>query len=57
MEQYVEEVAKKSTGKHWALFFFWTIAMMVLMFSPYGQWFWLLLPFVVTEFAKAMDLL
>jgi hypothetical protein len=53
----MEEAVKKSTGKHWALFFFWTIAMFALMFSTYGQWFWLLLPFVVTEFAKAMDIM
>ncbi|MCU0335396.1 MAG: hypothetical protein MUF62_10185 [Chitinophagaceae bacterium] len=53
----MEETTKKSTAKHWALFFFWTAAMFAVMFSPYGQWFWLILPFVCTEFAKAMDLL
>lgn len=56
-EYSMEEAVKKSTGKHWALFFFWTVAMFAVMFSTYGQWFWLILPFVTTEFAKAMDLL
>jgi hypothetical protein len=51
------EQVKKNTTKHWAFFAFWTIVMFVVMFSPYGQWFWLILPFVATEFALAMDIL
>jgi hypothetical protein len=53
----MEETAKKSLGKYWAMFFFWTIALFAVMFSQYGQWFWLLLPFATTNFAKAMDIL
>jgi len=52
----MEEV-KKSTGKHWLFFFVSLIAMIGLLVSPYGQWFWLILPIVCTEFAKAMDIM
>lgn len=51
------ERVKKNTSKYWGLFFISLIAMLVLLFSPYGQWFWLILPFVCTYFALAMDFL
>lgn len=52
------EQVQKSKGKHWALFFISLIAMLgLLFFTPYGQWFWLILPVVCTSFAQAMDLL
>lgn len=57
MAEYTAPQTKKNTGKHWAFFFIWTILMFVVMFSPYGQWFWLILPFVCTEFVKAMDIM
>lgn len=49
---------KKNTGKHWALFFFWSAVMATFLYLPdTRQWFWLILPFVCTEFAKAMDIM
>jgi hypothetical protein len=53
----MQEAAKKSRVKHWVLFFLWTALMFFVMFSPNGQWFWLILPFVCTEFALALDIL
>jgi Na+-transporting NADH:ubiquinone oxidoreductase subunit NqrB len=51
------ERVQKNTGKYWLYFFIALIAMLVVLFSPYGQWFWLILPFVCTNFALAMDFL
>ncbi len=52
------ERTQKSTGKHWAIFFISLVAMLwLLVGSPYGQWFWLILPIVCTSFVQAMDLL
>lgn len=52
------ERTKKSTAIHWALFFISLAAMLgMLFFTPYGQWFWLILPIVCTSFVQAMDLL
>ncbi|WP_438944769.1 hypothetical protein [Sediminibacterium sp.] len=48
--------AKQSTGKYWMLFFFWLVAMIVLL-VVYREFFWLALPGVVTYFAKGMDLM
>ncbi|WP_207496707.1 hypothetical protein [Aridibaculum aurantiacum] len=46
----------KSTGKYW-LYFFLSLIGMILMLIFKAEYFWLLLPLVVTFFAKAMDLL
>jgi hypothetical protein len=51
------ERAHKNTTKHWGLFAISLIAMLALLFSPWAQWFWLILPLVCTEFALAMDFL
>jgi len=52
------EQVEKNTGRHWAIFSVALIAMLALLFvTPYGQWFWLLLPIVCTEFGKAMDIM
>lgn len=52
------EQIEKNTGRHWAFFFISLIAMLsLLIVTPYGEWFWLLLPIVCTEFAKAMDIM
>ena len=48
--------AKQSTGKYWALFFFW-LALLIVLLIVYRQFFGLALPGTVTYFAKAMDLL
>ncbi len=48
--------AKQSTGKYWALCFFWLTIMIVLL-VVYRQFFWLALPGTVTYFAKALDLI
>jgi len=54
----MEQQAQVNTKKHWALFFFWLIVISILLYLPdTRQWFWLALPFVVTEFAKAMDIM
>ncbi|MEO7308763.1 MAG: hypothetical protein ABIX01_00080 [Chitinophagaceae bacterium] len=52
------ERTQKSLGKYWILFFL-SLALMLwlLCISPYGQWFWLVLPIVCTTFVLAMDLL
>jgi len=46
----------KSTGKYWLLFFV-SLAGMIAMMVYKPEFFWLILPFVGTYFAKAMDLL
>lgn len=52
------ERTQKSTGKYWILFFLSLALMLALLFvTPYGQWFWLVLPVVCTSFVMAMDLL
>jgi hypothetical protein len=52
------EQIEKNTGRHWAIFAISLIAMLsLLLVTDYGQWFWLLLPIVCTEFAKAMDIM
>jgi hypothetical protein len=46
----------KSTGKYWLLFFI-SLAGMIAMMVYKPEFFWVVLPFVGTYFAKAMDLL
>jgi heme/copper-type cytochrome/quinol oxidase subunit 4 len=48
--------AKQSSGKYWALCFFW-LAVMITMLVVYREFFWLALPGTVTYFAKAMDIM
>jgi hypothetical protein len=50
----MEQQVPLNTKKHWALFFFWLIVISVMLYLPSTRpFFWLVLPFVVTEFAKA----
>jgi hypothetical protein len=50
--------AKVSTGKYWVLFFLSLAAIIFfLVYEPWRQFFWLILPFVTTFFAKAMDIM
>ncbi|CAN5454968.1 hypothetical protein BH10BAC3_BH10BAC3_24520 [soil metagenome] len=52
------ERTEKNTGINWLIFFISFAAMMaMLLVTDYGQWFWLLLPIVCTQFAKAMDIM
>ncbi len=51
------EQTKKNTTKNWIFFLLAFAAMMALMLSPWGQWFWLILPIVATQLALALDLL
>ena len=51
------ERVKGNAAKYWVYFFISLIAMILLLLTPYGQWFWLILPIVCTSFALAMDLL
>ena len=47
--------ATKSKGKYW-LYFFISLAAMIAMMFIYREFFWIVLPFVVTNFALALDL-
>jgi uncharacterized membrane-anchored protein len=54
----MEQQVQVNTKKHWAFFFFWLIVISVMLYLPATRpFFWLVLPFVVTEFAKAMDIM
>lgn len=54
----MEQQVQVNTRKHWMLFFFWLIVMSLMLYFPDARpWFWLVLPFVVTDFAKAMDIM
>lgn len=54
----MEQQVQVNTKKHWALFFFWLIVISIMLYLPGTRpWFWLVLPFVCTEFAKAMDIM
>lgn len=48
--------AKQSSGKYWALCFFW-LAIMITLLVVYREFFWLALPGTVTYFAKAIDIM
>jgi hypothetical protein len=52
------EQTEKNLGKYW-LYFFVFLAIMIFMLVGYGTrpFFWTILPFVCTNFARAMDLL
>ena len=50
------ETTKKSTGLYWILFFI-SIAVSVVTYKVGGGYVSMILPFNVTFFAKAMDLL
>ncbi|MDP9229930.1 MAG: hypothetical protein M3O67_04550 [Bacteroidota bacterium] len=56
MEQYHTEKPKKSKALAWLIFF---ISVASLIFAIYTHWAWLtlILPFMVTSFVKAMDII
>jgi hypothetical protein len=51
------ETTKKNTGLFWILFLISVVLFFVVLYSPYGSWVSMMLPFNVTFFAKALDLL
>lgn len=51
------ETTKKKTGLFWILFLISVVVFFVVLFSPMGSWVSMVLPFNVTFFAKALDLL
>jgi hypothetical protein len=50
------ETTKKSTGLYWILFFL-SVAAFCLVYAVGGGYCSMVLPFVVTFFAKALDLM
>lgn len=46
----------RPTGKYWIYFFISLIAMIIMLFVL-TQFFWVVLPFVFTYFALAMDIM
>jgi len=51
------ETTKKNTGLYWILFILSVIGFFVVLFSPIGTYCSMVLPFVFTFFAKALDLM
>ena len=51
------ETTKKRTGLFWILFLLSVVVFFVVLFSPFGSWVSMVLPFNVTFFAKALDLM
>jgi hypothetical protein len=51
------ETTKKRTGLFWILFLLSVLIFFVVLFSPYGSWVSMVLPFNFTFMAKALDLL
>lgn len=50
--------ATEGTGKWWLYFFISAIAITIMLVMPMLRpWFWLVLPFVVTTFARAMRIM
>ena len=51
------ESAKKKTGLYWILFFISVAVFFVVLQSPIGAYCSMVLPFNVTLFAKALDIM
>jgi hypothetical protein len=51
------ETTKKRTGLYWILFLLSVVLFFVVLYSPYGSWVSMVLPFNVTFFALALDLM
>ena len=51
------ETTKKKTGLYWILFLISVAAFFVVLASPIGSYCSMVLPFNVTFFAKALDLM
>ncbi len=51
------ETTKKKTGLYWVLFLISVALFFIVLFSPFGSYVSMVLPFNVTFFALALDLL
>lgn len=51
------ETTKKRTGLYWILFIISVILFFVILYSPYGSWVSMMLPFNCTLLAMALDLM
>jgi hypothetical protein len=51
------ETTKKRTGLYWVLFLLSAALFFIVLFSPMGSWVSMVLPFNVTFFALALDLI
>ncbi len=51
------ETTKKRTGLYWILFLISVVLFFVILNSSYGSWVSMMLPFNVTLFALALDLM
>jgi len=51
------ETTKKNTGLYWILFLLSVVGFFVVLYSPIGAYCSMVLPFNVTFFAKALDLM
>lgn len=51
------ETTKKRTGLYWILFILSVILFFWVLYSPWGSWVSMVLPFNVTFFALALDLM
>jgi hypothetical protein len=51
------ETTKKRTGLFWILFLLSVAAFFIVLWSPIGAYCSMVLPFVTTFFAKALDLM
>ncbi|MEO6542257.1 MAG: hypothetical protein ABIN74_14740 [Ferruginibacter sp.] len=58
MQKLIEmETTKKRTGLYWVLFLISVALFFIVLFSPWASWVSMLLPFNVTFFALALDLM
>jgi hypothetical protein len=51
------ETTKKRTGLYWILFLISVVLFFVVLWSPFGSYVSMMLPFNVTLFALALDLM
>jgi len=51
------ETTKKRTGLYWILFILSVVLFFVILFSPWGSWVSMMLPFNCTLLAMALDLM
>lgn len=51
------EATKKRTGLYWILFILSVVLFFVVLYSPFGAYVSMVLPFNVTLFALALDLM
>lgn len=52
----MESTTSKSTGKYW-VYFLVSLVIMLAMMIWVNSWFWVALPFVMTYFVQALDII